>query len=99
MTPVAAPDAAAMAQPGAARAWHAAQDFEAMALSQLLAPMFDTVDNSKGMFGGGDGESAWRPMMTQAIAKQMTAHGGLGLAVPVFHQMLAMQEASGAGSR
>ena len=99
MTPVAAPDAATLAQPGAARAWRAAQDFESMALGQLLAPMFDTVDNSKGMFGGGDGESAWRPMLTQAIAKQMTAHGGLGLAVPVFHQILAMQETSGASGK
>jgi flagellar protein FlgJ len=99
MAPLAAPDAATLAQPGAARAWHAAQEFESMALGQLLAPMFDTVDASKGMFGGGDGEAAWRPMLTQAIAKQMTAHGGLGLAVPVFHQILAMQETAGAGSR
>ena len=92
MTPVAAPDAATLAEPGAASAWKAAQDFEAMALGQLLAPMFDTVDGAKGLFGGGAGESAWRPMLTQAIAKQMAAHGGLGLAVPVFHQILAMQE-------
>jgi peptidoglycan hydrolase FlgJ len=99
MTPLAAPDAATLAQPEAARAWRAAQDFEAMALGQLLQPMFDTVDNSKGMFGGGDGESAWRPMLTQAIAKQMAGHGGLGLAVPVFHQLLAMQEMSGEGRR
>lgn len=45
-----------------------------------------------GMFGGGDGESAWRPMLTQAIAKQMAEHGGIGLAVPVFRQILTMQE-------
>ena len=99
MTPVTAPDATTLAQPGAARAWKAAQDFEAMAVGQLLAPMFDTIDTSKGMFGGGAGESAWRPMLTQSIAKQMAAHGGLGLAVPVFHQILAMQETSGAGKR
>jgi Rod binding domain-containing protein len=46
------------------------------------------------MFGGGDGESAWRPMLTQAIAKQMAAHGGIGLAVPVLRQILIMQETS-----
>jgi Rod binding domain-containing protein len=97
MVPIAAPDAATLAQPGAARAWKAAQDFEAMALGQLLAPMFDTIDPSKGAFGGGDGEAAWRPMLTQAIAKQMTAHGGLGLAVPVFRQILAMQETEAGG--
>ena len=88
------PDAAMLARPEIARAWHAAQDFEAMALGQLLAPMFDTVDAAHGMFGGGDGESAWRPMLTQAIARQMAAHGGIGLAVPVFRQILTMQETS-----
>ena len=88
------PDAASLAQPAVAKAWHAAQDFEAMALGQLLAPMFDTVDMAHGAFGGGDGEATWRPMLTQAIAKQMAAHGGIGLAVPVFQQMLKMQEAT-----
>ena len=70
----------------------AAEDFEAMAIGQLLAPMFDTVDHSKTMFGGGDGEAAWRPMMVSALAKQMAAHGGLGLARPVMQQLLQIQE-------
>jgi len=93
LPPSSPPDAAALAQPGAAKAWQAAQNFESMAIGQLLAPMFNTVDSSKGEFGGGDGEAAWRPMLTDAMAKQMGAHGGIGLAVPVFHQMLLMQEA------
>jgi len=88
------PDAAMLAQPAVAKAWHAAQDFEAMAIGQLLAPMFDTVDSAHGAFGGGDGEATWRPMLTEAMAKQMAAHGGIGLAVPVFQQMLLMQEAT-----
>lgn len=87
------PDAAALARPGVAKTWKAAQDFEAMALGQMLAPMFDTVDSARGPFGGGDGEATWRPMLTQELAKRLSAHGGLGLAVPVFHQMLQMQEA------
>jgi peptidoglycan hydrolase FlgJ len=33
-----------------------AHDFEAMAIGQLLQPMFDTVNTSKGTFGGGPGE-------------------------------------------
>lgn len=87
-----APDAASLARPGAAKAWQAAQDFEAMALGQFLAPMFDTVDTAKSAFGGGSGEAAWRPMLVQQMAKQVAAHGGLGLAMPVFTQMLRMQE-------
>jgi len=93
------PDAAALAQPATAKTWKAAQDFEAMALGQFLAPMFDTADNSKNLFGGGDGEAAWRPMLTQEIAKNIARHGGLGLAVPVFHQMLRQQEARTGGSK
>ncbi len=70
----------------------AARDFEAMALGQLLAPMFETVDSSKGPFGGGDGEAAWQPMLTQELAKHMANHGGIGLARPVMLQMLRLQE-------
>jgi Rod binding domain-containing protein len=70
----------------------AAQAFEAHALSQLLAPMFDTVDTGDGPFGGGEAEKAWRPMLTDAIAKHIAAHGGIGLAAPVLAQMLQMQE-------
>lgn len=70
----------------------AAQDFEAMALGQLLKPMFETVDQSKGLFGGGAGEQAWRPMMVQEMAKNIAKAGGLGLARPVLQQMLRMQE-------
>ncbi len=75
-----------------ARIWQSAKDFEAMAIGQLLAPMFDTVDMSHSAFGGGAAEANWRPMMVDAIGKQMAAHGGLGLAVPVFNAMLHAQE-------
>jgi Rod binding domain-containing protein len=69
-----------------------AQDFEAMAIGQLLQPMFDTVDTSHDAFGGGAGEEAWKPMLVQEFAKQIAAHGGLGLAKPVYEAMLRMQE-------
>jgi hypothetical protein len=71
-----------------------AKDFEAMALGELLKPMFDTVDTSKGTFGGGPGEEAWKPLMVQEFAKQIAAQGGLGLAKPVYDAMLRMQEAN-----
>jgi len=87
-----APDAAELADPKVAKTWKTAQEFEAMTLGQMLAPMFDTVDSAHGAFGGGDGEAAWKPMLTQELAKSIASHGGLGLAVPVFRQMLQMQE-------
>lgn len=72
--------------------WQAAQNFEAMAIGQLLAPMFDTVDLSKSKFGGGQGEAAWKPMLVDAIGKQIEAHGGFGLAQPIYAAMLRAQE-------
>lgn len=75
------------------KAWAAAQDFEAHALGQFLAPMFDTVDLSTGPLGGGPAEQEWRPMLIDAMAKQIAQAGGLGLAAPVFRQIIHMQEA------
>ena len=72
--------------------WQAAQDFEGMALGQLLAPMFETTDVAHSAFGGGEAEATWQPMLVDAIGKQMAAHGGIGLAVPVFNALLRAQE-------
>ena len=87
------PNPQQLAQPNGAKLWQAAKEFEALALGELLGPMFATADASKGRFGGGAAEQSWRPMLTQAMAKQMANAGGLGLAMPVFQQMLRMQEA------
>jgi len=73
--------------------WQAAQSFEAMAIGQMLAPMFDTLHVADSKFGGGQAEAAWQPMMIDAIGKQMEAHGGLGLAQPIYAAMLRAQEA------
>lgn len=72
--------------------WKAATDFESMTIGQMLQPMFDTVDTSKGIFGGGIGESNFRPMLTTEMAKQIEKNGGFGLAPAVYRKMLEMQE-------
>ena len=95
MNPIAAkPDTSQLANPATARIWKAAQEFETMVLGQLIGPIFATVDTSKGAFGGGAAEEAWRPMLAQEVGKHIARGGGLGLAVPVFHQMLQAQEAA-----
>ena len=77
----------------------AAQDFEAMAIGQLLAPMFDTVDTAHGLFGGGAGEETWKPMLIAEFGKHIAAHGGFGLAAPIVAAMIRMQEARPVGSQ
>lgn len=72
----------------AARAAKAAGEFEAMAIGQFLQPMFDTVDLGRTPFGGGAAEEAWKPMLVQEMAKHVAAHGGLGLAKPVYESVL-----------
>lgn len=75
----------------------AAQDFEAMAIGQLLAPMFGTVDTAHGLFGGGEAEETWKPMLVAELGKHIAAHGGFGLAAPVLNAMLRMQESQPQG--
>ncbi len=82
----------AMAVADPARLMKTARDFEAMAIGQLLQPMFDTVDTAHGLFGGGSGEEAWKPMLVTEFARQIENHGGLGLAAPIYAAMLRMQE-------
>lgn len=88
LPPDLAPRATALGPERLARIWQAAQDFEASALGELLKPMFATTDYSQSAFGGGTGESTWRPMLVDAIAKSVEQRGGLGLAQPVFGEML-----------
>lgn len=90
------PDATELRDPGRAKMWAAAREFEAMVLGQLVAPMLATVDTSKSVMGGGAAEAQWRPMLAQELGRHVAKGGGLGLAVPVYRQMLRTQEAADA---
>lgn len=72
----------------------AAVDFEAQALGALLQPMFQGLE-TKGPFGGGAAEAQWRPMMVDAIAKDLARAGGLGLADAVLRELTRLAGASG----
>ena len=68
----------------------AAEKFETQFLSQMLQNMFAGVDTN-GPFGGGFGEEMFRSLMTEAMAKQMTRAGGVGVADTVQREILKMQ--------
>ena len=73
-----------------ARVEKTAQAFEASFLSSMLSPMFEGTD-PQAPFGGGAGEGAFRSFMTDAMAKSIAKHGGVGLARPVAQEMLKLQ--------
>jgi flagellar protein FlgJ len=84
----AAPTAAELAKRGDIA--KTAQQFEASFLGIMLQSMFKDVKVSE-PFGGGDGEEMWKSFFTDAMAKQMTKAGGIGLSAPIQREMLKLQ--------
>jgi len=69
-----------------------AEDFEAVFLSQMLAPMFAGL-KTDGLFGGGHAEGIYRSMMVDEMGSAIARSGGIGIAESVYEQLLRLQEA------
>ena len=69
------------------------QQFEAMALSQLLAPMWQGLQTD-GPFGGGQAEETMRSFYVDAIAKEMAKKGGIGISAMMQKELLKLQGAA-----
>ncbi len=68
-----------------------AEEFEALVLSQMLAPMFETA-KSPGLFGGdGPEQDIFRTMLNDEYAKLLAARGGVGIADSVKGALLQLQ--------
>jgi Rod binding domain-containing protein len=76
----------------------AAEDFEAMFMSQMLAQMWSGVDVDPN-FGGGEAEKTWRGMMIEEYGKQIAKSGGVGISNDVKSAMLELQEQANAGGK
>ena len=81
---------------GAPAASHAqvrrlAQEFEAQAVSAMFQPVFAALPTD-GPFGGGKAEAQWRPMLVDAIARDLARSGGLGIGAAVERELLRAQE-------
>lgn len=68
-----------------------AEQFEGMFLSQMFGHMFKGI-KSDGLMGGGNGEAIFRDMLVQEYGKEVSKHGGIGLADSIERQLLALQE-------
>jgi len=70
-----------------------AQAFESSFLSTIMGTMMSGL-STEPPFGGGEGEAMWRSFLGEAIAKQMTKRGGIGIAHTVAAEMLKLQGAT-----
>ncbi|MFQ6017278.1 MAG: rod-binding protein [Kiloniellaceae bacterium] len=69
----------------------AAEEFEAVFLSRMLAPMFDALETD-GLFGGGPGETLYRSLLVEEYGKAIARSGGIGIAAAVEREILRLQE-------
>lgn len=68
-----------------------AEEFEAVFLSQMLNHMFEGIETNE-LFGGGQGEDAYKSMMVEEYGKIIAKTGGIGIADHVKAEMIRMQE-------
>ena len=71
----------------------AAQDFEAMFITEMFGHVFNAMEVDA-TFGGGRGEEIFRGLMVQEYGKMMSHNGtGIGIAKDIKAALLKMQEA------
>jgi Rod binding domain-containing protein len=71
-----------------------AGNFESTFISQMLQPMFAGLSTAA-PFGGGQGEEMFKSFLVDAVAKQMTKSGGLGLSGALQKEFVRMQAGGG----
>jgi Rod binding domain-containing protein len=71
----------------------AAEEFEAVFLAQMMAPMFEGLETDE-LFGGGPGEDLYRSVLVEEYGKSIARAGGIGLSDAIQREILRLQEAS-----
>ena len=71
----------------------AAEEFEAVFVSQMLEHMFAGI-RTDGPFGGGRGEEIFRSMMLTEYGQMISGSGGVGIAEQVMAEILRLQDVS-----
>lgn len=88
----AAPAAARVAGSREAKAWTNAQNFEQVYLNTMLGQMFNSLGDKTAM--GGKQAEAWRGMLVDQYARNISAQGGVGLANHIYRELIGAQEAA-----
>ena len=72
-----------------------ATEFEAQAVAAMFQPVFAALPTG-GPFGGGAAEGQWRPMLVEAMSRDLARAGGLGIGEAVYRELLRAQERAAA---
>ncbi len=67
-----------------------ARDFEAVFLTEMMRPMFESVEVDS-MFGGGRAEEIFKSMLLNEYGKSLANDGGIGMASHVKDTLIKMQ--------
>jgi peptidoglycan hydrolase FlgJ len=67
-----------------------AEEFEAVFLAEMLAPMFESLDTDT-LGGGGMGERMFRPMLVERYAEAIARAGGVGVADYIVAELNRMR--------
>ncbi len=67
-----------------------AKEFEAVFLSEMIRPIFESVEVDP-MFGGGRSEEIFKGMMIDEYGKSLSEAGGIGLASFVKAELIKLQ--------
>ena len=70
-----------------------AEEFEAVFIAQMLAPMFQGLETDE-LFGGGPGEDIYRSVLVEEYGKSIARAGGIGLSDTIQREILRLQEAA-----
>ena len=72
----------------------AAKQFEGVFLSEMMSHMFEGTETDP-EFGGGQGETMFKSLLTNEYGKQMANAGGIGIADQLQKAMIQMQQHKG----
>ncbi len=70
-----------------------AEEFEAVFIAQMMAPMFQGLETDE-LFGGGPGEDIYRSVLVEEYGKSIARAGGIGLSDAIQREILRLQEAA-----
>ena len=68
----------------------AVKEFEALVLTELLRPLFESVE-TPGIAGGGPGEAVYGALLQEQYAAVIADQGGVGIADSVQRALLEQQ--------